>query len=275
MNTRLLLIGLLGFVLFYIVFLLACLAVLRLLPRSGLGKQAAAALGWLPPFLRGDALREWAAATAQGIAQQQLSGTRTADTAARLAMEMEAGAMHAMLPLARSADLGRVIACPESGQGLIGVTAPEVLAIAGHVRKKLPRAEQERMRGMAAQNAKQLAARTSRERISPVLPCPLQGDAHICCVYSQRPLRCRILHSVLIANEMTERHAAVKPGEERHEETVAEGIEIGLTRALDSAGLSAKVYELNSALAIALGMPNAAERWASGEDVFSAALIQS
>jgi hypothetical protein len=61
------------------------------------------------------------------------------------------------------------------------------------------------------------------------------------------------------------------PGEARHEETVAEGIETGVTRALKSAGLDADVYELNSALATALEKPDAAERWAKGEKVFHSA----
>jgi hypothetical protein len=45
-------------------------------------------------------------------------------------------------------------------------------------------------------------------------------------------------------------------------------MEIGVTRALKSAGLDANIYELNSALAAALETPDAAERWARGEQVF-------
>ncbi len=56
--------------------------------------------------------------------------------------------------------------------------------------------------------------------------------------------------------------------EHGHEQTVAQGIEMGLTRALKSAGLDANIYEINSALATALGSPDAAERWANGERVF-------
>ena len=58
------------------------------------------------------------------------------------------------------------------------------------------------------------------------------------------------------------------PGETGHEQTVAEGIEMGVMRALKSARLDASVYELNSALATALAMLDAAERWAEGENVF-------
>ena len=37
------------------------------------------------------------------------------------------------------------------------------------------------------------------------------------------------------------------PDEDRHEQAIEQGIEIGLARALKSAGLDANIYELNSA----------------------------
>jgi hypothetical protein len=57
-----------------------------------------------------------------------------------------------------------------------------------------------------------------------------------------------------------------------HARLVAEGVEEGIVRALEEAGLDGKVYELNSALAVALDMPDVAERWAAGEDVFATCL---
>lgn len=270
---RVLLIGLLAVSLFYVLFLLACLAIVLLLPKSFLSKPAMAALKWLPPLLRGDALREWAASTAERLARERLAGERTSETATKLAADIEAGAMRAMLPRAVGTEIDRVIACPEVGQGLVGVTAPEVLAIAEHIRKNLPRAEQERIHSIAAANAKRLTAQTPAGGCSAVLECPLQGHDHVCCVYAERPLRCRILHAATIANDAGQQTPPETPGGPRHEETVAEGIELGVTRALATAGLSAKVYELNSALVTALDTPDAAVRWAAGEDVFASASV--
>jgi hypothetical protein len=54
-----------------------------------------------------------------------------------------------------------------------------------------------------------------------------------------------------------------------HIQTIAEGVEEGLIHELASEGLDAKVYELNSALVTALETPDAARRWAQGEDVFA------
>ena len=49
---------------------------------------------------------------------------------------------------------------------------------------------------------------------------------------------------------------------------MAQGIEIGMIRALKSAGLDSNLYELNSALVTALENPDAEERWARGENLF-------
>jgi Fe-S-cluster containining protein len=264
--------------LLYALLLAVCFAIVMLLPASFLGAPAKAVLTWLPPFLRGEALRNWAATTAERLAKERLTGKRTGGTAARLAAEVEEGAMHAMLPTAGPSELERIMACPETGQGMVGVTAPEALAIAAYLRKNRSRAEQLRIHELAVENAKKIAVRARGEGDVPPLPCPLHGQDHVCCVYGTRPLRCRPLHAISIAKDMGSNSVppagsqAEAPDENGHEQTVAQGIEIGLTRALKSAGLDANIYELNSALATALETPDAAERWANGENVFHTSL---
>jgi hypothetical protein len=256
----------------YALLLAACVAIVMLLPTSFLGARAKAVLTWLPPFLRGEALRNWAATTAEQLAKKRLTGKRTGETAARLAAEVAEGAMHAMLPTAGPSELERIMACPETGQGMVGVTAPEALAIAAYLRKNRSRAEQQRIYELAVKNAKKIAVRARGEGDVPPLPCPLHGQDHVCCVYGTRPLRCRPLHAISIAKDVGRNSPAGSqaeaPDEKGHEQTVAQGIELGLTRALKSAGLDAGIYELNSALAMALEAPDAAERWAKGENVF-------
>jgi len=254
--------------------LLSLVVVALLFPASFWGQQAKAVLTWRPPFMRGEALRDWAATTAEQTARNRLTLNRTGETAVQLATELEEGATHAMLPLARQADLSRIVPCPETGQGMVGVTAPEALAIAAHLRKNCLRAEQKRILDMAVENSKRIASRPRGASDLPPLPCPLQGQDHVCCVFSARPLRCRPLHATTVAKGMACRREQLlglqteAPEEDRNEQTVAQGVEIGLTRALQSAGLDANIYELNSALAAALETPNAAERWANGENVF-------
>ena len=264
--------GLILTFLLYALLLALVLVAVKFFPKTLLGEPAKAVLDWLPPFLGGTALRDWAATTAEQLAQKRLAGKRTGDTAGLLAKEMEEAAMHAMLPLLDARDLDRIVACPEAGQGRVGVTAPEALAIAAHIRKNKSRAEQKRIYDLAVVNAKKIASRASGDPTPH--PCALQGPNHVCCTFALRPLRCRPLHAISIAKEISQRTAPPNrpqpgaPDAPRHEEIVAQGIEDGMTRALKSAGLDANIYELNSAVATALAIPDAAERWARGEDVF-------
>jgi hypothetical protein len=187
---------------------------------------------------------------------------------------VEEGAVRAMLPLAHQAELERVVPCPATGQGTIGLTAPEVLAIADYVRKHLTRAEQERIRKVAAENSETIRARPANDAGLPPLPCPLQGPDNVCLAYAARPLYCRPLHARSVAGGMGTRSvhvadsSAESPDGNQHERSITQGVELGLTRALQSAGLDAGVYELNSALAKALATPDAATRWANGERLF-------
>ena len=146
--------GLFWTFLFYALFLGACCAIVLFFPASFLGPPAKAVLAWLPPFMRGEALRNWAATTAEQFAKKRLIGRRTGETAARLAADVEEGAMHAMLPLAGPAELERIIACPETGQGTVGVTAPEALAIAEYLRNNMSRFEQRRIHELAVETRK-------------------------------------------------------------------------------------------------------------------------
>ena len=61
-------------------------------------RQAGDDVAWRPSFLRGEALRNWAAGTAERITQRRLGGLRTAKTPSQLVSEVGRGADHAMLP---------------------------------------------------------------------------------------------------------------------------------------------------------------------------------
>lgn len=265
-----LLLGLLAYGLFYTLFLVICALVVQALPESFLGQRAMATLAWLPPFIRGEDLQNWTASTTDKIARQRLSNPPSAATAIQLVAEVEAGAMRAMLPSTDPAELTRIIACPEGGQGLVRVTAPEVFAIADYVREHLNRAEQDRILNIARENSNKLAPNPSAETDPLALQCPLQGKNGVCRAYGARPLCCRPLHAIAIARATATQ--TIDPGEPiegcRHVYTVADGVKAGLIEAMKSASLDAEVYELNSALAVVLSWPDAANCWARGEDVF-------
>jgi hypothetical protein len=202
--------GLLTVLAYYGLLLLACVALAKFVPSSLLGKQARRVLPWLPPFVGGQALRNWAAATARQEMEKRLERKRTSETAIQLAGEIEKGAMEAMLPAVEPGERERIVPCPEMGQGIVGVTAPEALTIAAYLRKNCSPAEQERICEMAEENVKTMASSGNAERRVPPLPCPLQGDSHVCCVYAARPLRCRILHAITIATEAHSRSGTVE-----------------------------------------------------------------
>jgi len=260
--------------LFYGLLMAVSIGIIWCLPKSFLSEPAKAILTWLPPFVRGDALRDWAATVGEQSVQRHLAGQRTGESAIRLATEVEEIAMQAMVPLAGPAELERVVACPETGQGLVGVTAPEVLTIAAYIRKNKSPAEQKRIHNLAVENARIIASTARGDGGTKSLPCALQGHGHVCCAYAARPLHCRPLHAIGVAKALAScagsavDYRVEAQDTNAHEQTVAQGIEIGMTRALKSAGLDASLYELNSALATALATPDAAERWARGESVF-------
>jgi hypothetical protein len=55
----------------------------------------------------------------------------------------------------------------------------------------------------------------------------------------------------------------------RQAASIGRAVQIGLSQTLEDAGLDSKLYELSGALLTALDTPNAAKRWARGEQIFA------
>ncbi len=227
---------------------------------------------WQPPLARGRDLLNWARTLTARTVGRQMSGKHTASAPLELSAEVHEGATRAMLPSFPDREMHRKFACPSEGQGMIGITAPEVLEIAAFIRHNLPRAERNCIHDLAQANAKRLANLDHTQFDAAETPCPLQGDNRVCCVYASRPLRCRPMHAAMAASRLG-METIGDEGESitwaSHAETVERGVEEGLTAGLESAGLDAHVYELNSALVRALDTSDAARRWAKGEDIFA------
>ena len=222
-----------------------------------------------PLFLKGNDLFYWAKDTAAQIVTKYLRAKTTAATPVELSKNLHADATRAMFPLQVEHDVDLdMIECPKEGQGMIGITAPEVLEIADHIQHHLTVAEQEQIRSLAQVNVRKLANVDHLGFDGSLTPCPLLGADGICSVYAARPLRCRPLHAATAWRRKGIERTANEESD-YDEQIVEQGAEAGLTEALESAGRDGNVYELNSALLAALDTPNAAERWAKGEDVFS------
>lgn len=231
---------------------------------------------WRPPYVRGADLRSWTRFMAMRMVALAVGDAADATTARKLVAKLTDGSDRAMLPSSSRGREARQVACPETGQGVMGISAPEVTELADYLRGALPPAEVRRIHEMSRTNA-DLIAQDSR-LAGGGAPCSLQGDDCVCKAYPARPLGCRPLHAVAIAQELGLSDAGPMDGESTpwaaHTETIGRGIAEGLARGLDAAGLDGRLYELHSALVTALDNPNAAERWARGEDVFGACLLR-
>ncbi|MEZ4416380.1 MAG: hypothetical protein R3E10_11600 [Gemmatimonadota bacterium] len=226
---------------------------------------------WLPPFARGAELVYWASRRARGAVRRALEGEPGASTPRTIITALHDGATRAMLPRVRARDRARPVACPREGQGTIGVTGIEALALAEHLREDLSASElaavQRRSREIAA-----LLAKGDPAAVVP--PCALQSGDCMCIAYPTRPLNCRPLHAAATADRLG-LDGGVPGGRVplwlRHAETVAAGVEQGLRSALEQAGLDGRIYELHSALACALERPDGSRRFMAGENPFAAA----
>jgi hypothetical protein len=106
--------------------------------------------------------------------------------------------------------------------------------------------------------------------------CPLMSSDNACLTFGVRPLRCRAGCDLSVDGKtacgddaLTKEQANRDAAEfESRGQLVAEGAELGFSRALESAGLDGRLYDLNVALVAALDTPNAAESWIRGERIF-------
>ncbi len=154
----------------------------------------------------------------------------------------------------------------------VTVGAAEVFRIADYVRANLSEDELAKLRARLAEVVQKTAGLNADERPLAGVPCALLVD-HACSVYPVRPLVCRGCNSMdaAICEEATRRPEVHIPidGAQR---ALHEGTSGGLFSALAEAGWPAEMYDLCSALLIALDHPDAVERWLAKQPVLQPAL---
>lgn len=143
-----------------------------------------------------------------------------------------------------------------------GVTGPETLEIAEFLRKTQPEDRVEAIRRNAAVNARLDVGLERLKCTKAAVRCPLACDDGTCVAMPVRPIQCRV-HCALFGHEVS------TAGNANDAQAAAAGAEDGLRHAMTAAGLTDELYELNSALATALSEPDAAGRWAGGENPFA------
>jgi Fe-S-cluster containining protein len=156
----------------------------------------------------------------------------------------------------------------------VGTAVPEVARIVAYLRRTLSPDEFHVVRQRVVQLAELRRELGSRKRADPRLPCPLLAE-HRCLAYPVRPLTCRGCNST--DAQACERFVHLGPKEpipayepqHRLSTFVLDGLRAGLAEAR----LPGDLLELTAALQIALEVPEAVERWLTGEPVFARARL--
>jgi Fe-S-cluster containining protein len=135
-----------------------------------------------------------AANTAYAILRDGKSA-RSAVQLGKAAMDSTSTLVGGLLSRAPPGAVACQAGCDHCCHQSVGITAPEALTIQAYLVAKRTPAELdlllERMRAFS----RATRGLSSRERVSPHLPCPLLED-HACSVYEVRPLSCRGMNSL-------------------------------------------------------------------------------
>ena len=115
--------------------------------------------------------------------------------------------------------------------------------------------------GMASAAAETAATRPS------LGPCPLLGEGGLCMVYSSRPLACRGCVSADVSACAACDDDRLVPRSTVHQLGAAAMMR-GVCDSLDALGLSSRVLEIRSALALAFREVDTEKLWLRGEDAF-------
>jgi Fe-S-cluster containining protein len=151
----------------------------------------------------------------------------------------------------------------------VDVTAPEVFLIANDVREGLDGENLARFIGHVRETWERLRTLTIVQRQAARIPCSLLVEGH-CSVYSLRPLLCRG-HTSIDALRCEEYLATsdIDVVGRVQDRLYATATYHGLRRGLEEHSLTDEPQELTEGLLVALTVPNAVQRWLSGEPIFT------
>lgn len=218
------------------------------------------------PLLSGDALRRWSASLAQQEVARYAQRPRNGNLATVLARRIESltsEVIEASLPQARRKPSAQ---CAECNREAIAVTAPEALTIVDHLRQHHSRPELAKIRGRAESNARRWDAGDPRDGRTATV-CPLLSERGCCLSFESRPVYCRG-HCGECRDDHGPDAGDLGRSDPEFAAIVGDGVSEGLRRGLTAAGWDGRSYELNAAIVRALDVPDAADRWAQGEEVF-------
>jgi hypothetical protein len=222
------------------------------------------------PLLGGEELRRWAKGVAERIVSKHASQPRGRDSVLGMAAEVLDGTSQVISEVASTTHRprSRATSCSARCHEMIGVTAPEALAIVEELESVLSKRSIDAIRERARCNARQAVGLNHDQFPAANLTCPLYTESGRCATFASRPLYCRGACAECAPGECRRESHEVPPSQ-AFATTVGDGMLAGLKTGLESAGLDGQIYELNSALSAALSTPDAAGRFARGEPVFT------
>lgn len=218
---------------------------------------------WQPPMIQGADLFAWARQNANRLASALLSGRRDARVVADLASQIRSGADYAM-GLSHD-DAVREWDLEEKCYSMKSLTPPEVIEIAEFIRQSRPVHEVQSIASRAADNGRRAYGLNRMQYRQAGIRCPLLSEDGRCTVQGVEPVQCRSGRPLggHVASMVVD-PSATRRSVETHARSVALGVELGLSEAVEAAGLDGRVGEFNRALGVALNTPDAAEKWVHG-----------
>lgn len=154
----------------------------------------------------------------------------------------------------------------------VDITPPEAFAIVADLRTTLTPAAAAAVYTRIAAHAERISGLSYEEHAQARIPCALLVDGR-CSVYPCRPFACRAWNSTSAARcETIFTHGnpvTMLPPLDMPTYEAVWDVAHGVTDALQQRRLDGKSYELHSSLQRVLTTPEAAQRWAQGEDVFA------
>lgn len=249
---------------------LVCGAALRvaLAGPGGTVARDATRQAWQPPPIHDDELWAWAARAAHREVGQHVVPLRGARLAREMAQAIHRGMRRAIGSSPQATIARGEYACSSCRHHQLGVTPPEALSIAGAL-AQWPARVRRQIACRARANAQRARTLSRREFEALRIECPLLLAGHQCAANGCRPLDCQGWVCLAGRADAESSAGTAEMVLDRHARTVSRGVQAGMAEALSEHGLDAARYELNSALVVALGDPDAAERWGRGEAVFA------
>ena len=215
------------------------------------------------PLMKGNDLRAWASQEVARIIQRFAKQPMDATGPIAIAREAEE-LMTKVIVESLGESRGRNdVRCDDRKAEIIGVTAPEALAIVDALRRELPPSALAKARVDAIANAQGLAERGGQHVAHELPACVLLANNGCCLTFDARPIQCRgqCLGTAGSCGDAARENTPFA-------EAVCQGVRAGLSEQLKGTNRDGNVYELNSAVGRALGIPDAAARWSRGEAVF-------